>query len=275
MIPFTNTPDLALYAVRALMALGILITTGELLANWRDHSDGGISGWPLLRQMLERHRGGPLLRFAVSLVSPGRFRGWLCLRGGCAAALLVPTLPPPMVLAALALLFLTDLLISMRLLFGKEGSDRLVRMLNVALLLVALAPGDPRVMNAGLAFIALQGCLAYFTAGFWKVLGRQWRNGQAVFLVFNTRTNGAPSVAAVLARQPWVTRLLSWSVVSVEVLFPLALAGGPRVALAFVAWGVVFHAANALVMGLNTFFFAFAATYPAILFCAEHGVLLF
>ncbi len=274
MTPFTNAPDLALYAVRALMALGILVVTGELLANWRDHAEDGFSGWRLLRQMLERHRGGPLLRFAVSLVSPGRFEGWLYLRGGCAAALLVPTLPAPAVLTALALLFVTDLLVSMRLLFSKEGSDRMVRMINVALLLVALAPGEPHVREAGLAFIALQGCLAYFTAGFWKALGPRWRDGQAVFLVFNTRTNGARPMAAMLARQPWLTRLLSWSVVGVELLFPLALAGGPTVALAFVAWGVVFHATNALVMGLNSFFFAFAATYPAILYCAEHGVLL-
>ncbi|MHA7632756.1 hypothetical protein [Corallococcus sp. M7] len=270
----TTTPELALYAVRALMALGILITTGELLANWRDHADNGFSGWPLLRQLLEQYKGGPLLRFAVSLVSPGRFLAWLGLRAFCAAALLVPTLPAPLVLAALVLLFVTDLLVSMRLQFGKDASDRMVRLLNVALLLVALAPGDAHVREAGLGFIALQGCLAYFTTGIWKALGRQWRDGQAVFLVFNTRAHGARPVAAVLARQPWLTRFLSWSVVGVEALFPLALAGGPGVALVFIAWGVVFHATNALVMGLNPFFFAFVATYPAILFCAERGVLL-
>ncbi|RKH45852.1 hypothetical protein D7X55_25110 [Corallococcus sp. AB049A] len=274
MIPFTETPDLALYAVRVLMALGILITTGELLANWRDHADGGFSGWPLLRQLLEQFKGGPVLRFAVSLVSHARFLGWLGLRALCAAALLVPALPAPLVLAALALLFVTDLLVSMRLQFGKDGSDRMVRLLNVALLLVALAPGNPRVRDAGLAFIALQGCLAYFTTGVWKALGPQWRDGQAVFLVFNTRAHGTRPVAAMLARQPWLTRLLSWSVVGVEALFPLALVGGPTVALVFLAWGVVFHATNSLVMGLNPFFFAFVATYPAILFCAAHGVLL-
>lgn len=274
MTPFSNAPELALYAVRALMALNILIVAGELLANGADHADNGLSGWPLLRRMLERHKGGPLLRFAVSLVSQGRFVGWLCLRGLCAAALLMPSLPAQAVLAALAVLFVTDLLVSMRLLFSKEGSDRMVRILNVTLLLVALAPDEPHVRDAGLAFIALQGCLAYFTAGFWKALGPHWRNGQAVFLVFNTRTNGAQPMAAVLSRQPWLTRLLSWSVVGVEVLFPLALAGGPTVALAFVAWGLVFHATNALVMGLNSFFFAFAATYPAILYCAEHGLQL-
>ena len=34
----------------------------------------------------------------------------------------------------------------------------------------------------------------------------------------------------------------------------------------FLAWGVVFHIANAFTMGLNTFFWSFLATYPALLY---------
>ena len=34
------------------------------------------------------------------------------------------------------------------------------------------------------------------------------------------------------------------------------------------AWGVAFHVMNAVVMGLNSFFWSFAATYPAVIFCA-------
>ena len=40
----------------------------------------------------------------------------------------------------------------------------------------------------------------------------------------------------------------------------------PRpLALAVLAAALVFHAGNAAIMGLNTFVWAFAATYPAIL----------
>jgi hypothetical protein len=36
----------------------------------------------------------------------------------------------------------------------------------------------------------------------------------------------------------------------------------------FAVLGILFHVANAVIMGLNTFVWAFVETYPAILFCA-------
>lgn len=43
----------------------------------------------------------------------------------------------------------------------------------------------------------------------------------------------------------------------------------PPFRTSFFAWGLLFHLANALVMGLNSFIWAFVATYPAILFTKE------
>jgi hypothetical protein len=61
---------------------------------------------------------------------------------------------------------------------------------------------------------------------------------------------------------------LRLDVVAAEVAFPLALPLGYPYGLVLLGWGVVFHAANALVMGINSFFWSFVATYPAILYCA-------
>ncbi len=48
----------------------------------------------------------------------------------------------------------------------------------------------------------------------------------------------------------------------------LILAGTPG-ALVIIAGALAFHIGVALIMGLNTFFWAFASAYPALLFLAD------
>jgi hypothetical protein len=73
------------------------------------------------------------------------------------------------------------------------------------------------------------------------------------------------------AGEPQLRRRLAtaWSVIAFESLFPLAILAGPKGALVFLGIGVMFHLANAAVMGLNNFVWAFTATYPAVHYCAE------
>jgi hypothetical protein len=88
-----------------------------------------------------------------------------------------------------------------------------------------------------------------------------------------TRTSAWRSSSAVqapLARRPSQARAAAaWSVIAFESLFRLAILAGPKGALVFLGIGVVFHLANAAVMGLNNFVWAFTATYPAVHYCAE------
>ena len=60
----------------------------------------------------------------------------------------------------------------------------------------------------------------------------------------------------------------AWFVIAFEVTFPLALVLGPTGVAVYAAVGALFHVSNAVLMGLNTFVWAFVATYPAVLFCA-------
>jgi len=53
-----------------------------------------------------------------------------------------------------------------------------------------------------------------------------------------------------------------------ECSFPLAIVVGSPPCLALVAWGVLFHLMNAVVMGLNSFFWAFVATCPPAIYCS-------
>jgi hypothetical protein len=79
---------------------------------------------------------------------------------------------------------------------------------------------------------------------------------------------GAAPADAFLRRHPALLPWLSRSVVAAECLFPLALVTPLPVSLALLAGGLAFHLLAAVFMGLNTFLWSFAATYPAILYCA-------
>src|SRR5947199_684885 len=144
-----------------------------------------------------------------------------------------------------------------------DGSDSMAPQLFGALLLGFL-PGTSLALHAALWYNALQGCLTYATAGLVKVRSPLWHSGEALFGIFNTRAYGHPAVARFLYGRPRLTKVLSWGAVAAEVTFPLALVLGYPYGLVFLGWGVAFHGANALVMGINSFFWSFVSTYPAI-----------
>ena len=135
-------------------------------------------------------------------------------------------------------------------------------------LLIAYIAGTPLALDVAIWYIALQSCLSYFTSGIAKALSPVWRKGNNVFRIFNTRTYGYEPAARLFLNRPRLTRVADWSAFTVEMAFPLSVLLGYPAAMLFILWGVTFHAMNALVMGLNSFFWAFVATYPAILYVA-------
>jgi hypothetical protein len=58
----------------------------------------------------------------------------------------------------------------------------------------------------------------------------------------------------------------------VEIIFPVVLVAPPGVLVALLFAGAMLHLGTAVLIGLDTFFWAFTATFPAIIFV--HGVLL-
>jgi uncharacterized membrane protein YphA (DoxX/SURF4 family) len=117
----------------------------------------------------------------------------------------------------------------------------------------------------GVWFIVLQSCLSYSASGWSKLVSRTWRSGAAVFLIFNTATYGLKPIAAFLKDRKYLQKFLSWSVMIFEVIFPIALILPPKWALLLLFIGLTFHLGNAVIMGLNTFFWSFFATYPLVM----------
>src|SRR3989304_154443 len=84
--------------------------------------------------------------------------------------------------------------------------------------------------------------------------------------IMSTSLWGNQNIAKMLVTRKWLALLITYSVITFELMFPLVLVVPPRIALLFLSVGALFHLANAFAMGLNCFLWAFVATYPAVLY---------
>ena len=265
MNPFTDTQT-AIRWIESLAAIGVALSSLEWLANARHLHDDGVLGWPIaqLRHPALCNGGGGwllgfLFRYPVILVV-------LAIRLAAAVILLtgVPLgYPRAMVTAVVTI---TSLSIALRSPFGLDGSDQMATFIFSNLTIARLLP-TALVSSAFLWVIALQSCLAYFTAGIAKLISVQWRSGVAVTGISATRIYGSGLAANLVGERGWVCVALAWSVIFTECSFPLCLTTPLQLSILMLAGGALFHVTSGVVMGLNTFIWSFVATYPAILWC--------
>lgn len=176
--------------------------------------------------------------------------------------------PPVSSAAALVhgLLLATSMLLVARLrgpLCG--GSDAMWFQVQVGLLLASLAGWHPALARVGLGWIAAQSVLSYLLAGMVKLRNANWRSGEALRQLL---ASDGPYViwapARRLAGDAGICAVLAWAVIAFELLFPLVLVVPVDWRWAWLLAGLVFHAGNAVLLGLNRFAWAWATTYPAL-----------
>ncbi len=262
---FELNPETALGLVRATAGLAILISTAERIATPALHAADGLLSWRTLGTRPLWTVPGPH-HLLEPLFQQRGLTAVLWLRTLLAAVIMIPGCQAWVYAAALAGVVAATAVVNYLCLLGGNGSDQMTTLLAVSLLLAYAFPANGAAREAVLLFIAAQACLSYFTAGIAKLLGPVWRSGDAVSRVFATRSYGLPQVNGFLQRRPWMGKILTWNVLAAEIAFPLVLVLPPSWAAVFLAWGVLFHVMNAFIMGLNVFFWAFVATYPAIIF---------
>jgi len=261
-------PDITYALIVIVASTGVFIASLEVLTLKGEFEDRGLFSWDVLRTV-------STATLSVGTGRPGRF---------ISHPFFVPVVTGARALAALSLIcFSNNYVLSTACAFaiigasivmywraplGLDGSDQMSLITFVAVAIYKLFPSDVHVAQASLWFIAIQGCLAYSVAGIAKVVSPVWRSGEAVRRILGTRTYGSSRSASFVRGRDGVCVALSWLLMLFECTFPLALAFGETGVAVFAVLGIVFHISNAVIMGLNTFVWAFVATYPAIQFCA-------
>jgi Vitamin K-dependent gamma-carboxylase len=250
----------ALLWTERLVALSLLVQSLELWSLRRLAADDGVWRWAILRDEVAVFPR-PIRAVLERLLAYPVFRVVLALR--LVAAPLLAVVPH---VAIVAFLFATSILVALRWRGSFNGGSDFMTLIVLSALTVAKA--YPPVAWACLWYIALQACNSYFLAGVAKLRTANWRSGRALAGFAQTTVFGSPGLAGPFVTYPWLARAASWCVIGLECLFPLSLLH-PTLALAFMGMAMAFHLGNAQVFGLNRFVLAWAATYPAVLYCAS------
>jgi hypothetical protein len=255
--------SVALAWVARGIALAVLLQTLELWLIRSRFSDTGIWRWSILRP---EHAALPaLLRWPLAGLLPYRaFLALLAIRTACAAWLLFAGTRGLWLAPAL---LVTQVAVCVRFRGTFNGGSDYMSVLILLALSVAISP---TLARAALAYVAVQTTLSYCIAGLVKLKEPTWRNGTALraFLELAVQRHGAPRWILALPSTRRRCQLLAILIIGFECSFPLAWLD-PRICTAFLAAGLGFHLANSVVFGLNRFFFAWAAAYPAMFFCSQ------
>jgi uncharacterized membrane protein YphA (DoxX/SURF4 family) len=150
------------------------------------------------------------------------------------------------------------------------GSDRMGLLILVCLTPAHLAPNN-FWQEIAFGYLAIQLILSYFISGWVKIVNPAWRSGRALQDVFAFTTYPVSENMRGFAEQPKLLLIMSWCVMGFELLFPLALLD---VKLLYVALliAATFHLANAVLFGLNRFFWIWLCAYPSILWFQDHFI---
>ena len=265
MIDAFARPESAIEASAALVGVAACISSLEWLAVRGELAPRGCFAWRLSGSRPFVLRNAAAGRALSLLFEPPGVLILLAVRALVsvllvAAAIAGIALEPPLVA-----LGLTSLVFFYRGPYGRDGSDQMI-----LVIVAALAAGTMlHAERLAVVFVACQLVAAYFIAGVAKLRGREWRNGDAVPLILSTRSYGAPGVGALLREQRWVGRAVTWTTMSFEFLFPLALLGPQQVLIGALVVGALFHVTTAATMGLNVFLWAFLACYPCVLYLSQ------
>ena len=253
-----------------IVGIGIFQSSLQLLLSLKEFFSSGLFDWNS-RQTLTKLRGAS--------------RGWMVGHSGsvwlrvvliarlvCSVALIVPLQSNVLYGSYASIILLSSLFLAYQIRYGKDGSNQISFIILAGLAFTFLLPMSSPFQPVGLYFIAAQALLSYFAAGVSKISNAKWREGSALQSILNTATYGHSKAAAVLNRRPWLGGFVGWSVIAVEIVFPVALVSPPGLLIALLFAGAMLHLATAVLIGLDTFFWAFTATFPAIILV--NGILL-
>lgn len=261
--------DRVFKAIERLSAIGVVLTSLEMLTRPKAFSDTSLMSWPVSQLYRVGTTRGKLPLILKSFVSYPAINRVIVLRLLAALFLLVNRRGKTARTAATAAVATSCVLLSVRSPYGLDGADQMTAITFMTVLIARLRPGSVLVQKVCLWFLALQSGLSYITAGVAKVFGSMWYDGTAMTGIMGTNQYGHQTVGKFLQKHPKLTKWSGRAVTFWESIFPVVLFIPRPFSDIFVWSGACFHLGIALAMGLNDFFWAFVATYPAVLFCSQ------
>jgi hypothetical protein len=257
-------PQQALRVVEAVVGISAALSTSELLSSRGILASSGVMCWEVnrLRFRWFLHEFWELF-FAYKM-----FVGVLYLRLVCSLIVIFCPHRGVWIAASLVIVAISTIMLAARCPYGLDGSDQMTFLTCISCAVAETRWRDGQVAFTCLWFLTGSVAFCYLISGVAKLTAPGWRSGSSLSGILSTRMYGHPHVYILLKQHPRLAQLLSWTVMGFECLFIVGLFAHPLIATIFIATGLIFHFANAALMGLNTFLFSFLAFYPAVLYCA-------
>ncbi|MDS1272268.1 alpha/beta fold hydrolase [Lipingzhangella sp. LS1_29] len=254
----------ALTLTERLSAFTHLFSSLEYLSQPQDRRWGGLNNWDETRATFAA-KSRSFTRLVDLWSTPRATTAVHALRVAAATAVLLSSRRDIRATANLTLTT-TSVLLYPRHLHGTDGSDQVSFIAQTSATIARLGEHRPAIVDAALWFSALQAVLSYTVSGWVKVVSPSWGEGRALDGVMRTYTYGDPTVWRMLRRYPRLSSYLGHGVRAFECAAPVVFWRNGALTPAFAAGAVAFHIANARVMGLNRFLWAFASLQPALLY---------
>lgn len=166
-----------------------------------------------------------------------------------------------------SIIALISIILSLKSFIGHTGADQMLKATFIVISLCLLSRSN-FAQNLGLIMISCHLTIAYATPGFIRLSVKEWRNGTDIILMIRSHTYGNYKLWMYLKNTKPAAMILSWGIIIFESFIVLAILLPTPLLVTYLVFGVIFHIGNAIFMGLNTFPWAFIATYPAFLWCS-------
>jgi hypothetical protein len=256
-----HNPRLVLQLIAAFTSIAVLVTDLEWLYLHKHFKNNGLFSWVVRRYRVKTFFSGVVVNLSDQVFKYPNIIYFFLLRVVLAIVLIF--LWNTAILAYLCLaIVVTSSMLSIR---GNEGTTGAESMsiLSLGAVGLTLLSSTGHLYQFGILFIALQLILSYSTSGWMRILQPTWRDGTDLLSVLRQHTYGNRTVWLILSKTKPLTAFISTSVLVFEcssIIVPLLPM--PFVVI-FIVSGFIFHLVNAIVIGLNSFFWAFVPTYLA------------
>lgn len=249
-----------------ITAFGIIVSTMEELYKFEFYTNSGLMSWEIGKLRSKFINKFASINIVSKLLEDENYYYITILKLISSISLIIFVCFSMNLVFPLGLISICLIIKNIRNQYGLSGAHHMRIIIIIPSFLASLYSFSEASTNIVIIFISIQLTLSYFIAGYSKLWGEKWRNGTAVEEILSTDYYGDRTLGRFFYSHKMTSKIVTWSVIFLELLFPILLFNFFPNAECFLIIYLFFHILNGVFMGLNDFIFAFGGAYPAIFY---------
>lgn len=252
--------DVTIWLTQKLILFAAGLQLAEFILLQKDLSEKGLWPWRILRK--DYLKLPKILQNVLSFVMTSPKLNYVLYAGliMCILGFIFPS----WIFVTSA--FLAVYLMAIRFRGSFNGGSDSMTVLILFFTAIAAFSENPQVQSIGAGMIAVNLILSYMNSGMAKTRSRDWQEGLVLQNVILSSAYAVPVRLQKIFKSRSLCKFVSGVILFYEISFPVVLLG-PSVFYVYASAALVFHFLNFYIFGLNRFFWAWLAAYPALYYC--------